>query len=79
MKQVLKSFCLLNRLTQESPDNNFKDVKKYICKLLFYLSINLKAAFNLLGNISKKKQIRILPVKNISCSMHAYPTSRNNP
>ena len=71
MKQVFKSFCLLNRLTQESPDNNFKDVKKYICKLC---SIS-----NSIETISKKKQIRILPVKNISCSMHAYPTSRNNP
>ena len=79
MKQVFKSFCLLNRLTQESPDNNFKDVKKYICKLLFYLSINLKMTFKFWDNFSKQKQIRLLPVKSISCSMHAYPTTRNNP
>ena len=79
MNQVFKSFCLHNRLTQESLDDNFKGAKKYLCKNLFYLFVNLKTAFNLLGNFSKKKQIRILPVKNISCSMHAYPTSRNNP
>ena len=79
MNQVFKSFCLHNRLTQESPDDNFKGAKKYICKILFYLSVNLKTALNLLDNFSNKNQIRILPVKNISCSMHAYPTSRNNP
>lgn len=79
MNQVFKSFCLHNRLTQESPDDNFKGAKKYICKILFYLFMNFKRAFNLLGNFSKKKQIRILPVKINSCSMHAYPTSRKNP
>jgi len=50
MNQVFKSFCLHNRLTQECPDDNFKEAKIYICKILFYLSVNLKAAFNLLDN-----------------------------
>ena len=50
MNQVFKSFCLHNRLTQESLDDNFKGVKKYLCKILFYLFVNLKTAFNLLGN-----------------------------
>ena len=79
MNQFFKILCLLNRLTQESLDDNFKGAKKYLRKILFYLFANLKIALNLLGNFSKKKQIRILPVKNISCSMHAYPTSTKNP
>ena len=79
MDQVFKIFCLHNRLTQESLDDNFKGAKKYLCKILFYLFVNLKSVFNLLVNFSKKKQIRILPVKNNSCSMHAYPSSRKNP
>ena len=55
MNQVVKSFCLHNRLTQECPDDNFKEAKIYICKILFYLFVNLKTAFNLLDNFSKKK------------------------
>ena len=31
-----------------------KEQKKYICKILFYLSVNLKTVFNLLGNIKEK-------------------------
>jgi len=70
---------LSNRLSQESHDDNFKQAKKYICKIIFYLSVKLMARFKLWWNFSKQKQIRILPVKSISCSMHAYPTSSNNP
>ena len=55
MNQVFKIFCLHNRLTQESLDDNFKGAKKYLCKILFYLFVNLKTVFNLLGNFSKKK------------------------
>ena len=50
MNQVFKSFCLHNSLTQESLDDNFKGPKKYLCKILFYLFVYLKIAFNLLGN-----------------------------
>jgi len=35
MNQVFKSFCLHNRLTQESPDDNFKGAKKIFVKNYF--------------------------------------------